>query len=434
MKRLAVRVLAAGVLGISIIVAAPLSSLVIAQDRAVSVLKKNDRNGDDKVSRDEWRGPSSAFKAIDSNGDDFLSLEELRTRFGSNGGKIGGDPAGSKIPGGTGGIPSAAPVMWIDVHAHTPGKQYTDFLSGVGAAAEAIEGSSISKMILMPTPQSDYDNNWTLDDFVSLAKSKPGLFAVMGGGGSLNPMIHDESPDGTVSDALRKRFARKAEEILQQGAVGFGEMSILHLSLVQGHRYASVPGDHPLFLLLADIAANNDVPIDMHFDPVVEDLETPDWLSSSRNPSTLKRNIDGFERLLEHNRKARIVWAHAGSDNVGHWTVQLTRRLLAKHPNLYMSLRMTPGIGKVMRNHPLDPGGIKQPWLKVFKDFPDRFVIGGDQFFTAYQPGTRSPGSVFAENAGNIRQRATMFLTWLPEELAREIGYENAVRIYKLKR
>ena len=163
----------------------------------------------------------------------------------------------------------------------------------------------------------------------------------MGGGGSLNAMIHDESPDGHPSEQLKRRFAKRAEAILKLGAVGFGELAVLHLSVVPGQEFLNVPADHPLLLMLADIAAKHDVVIDVHFDLVREDIRRPDYLSDE-NPAVLKRNLDSFERLLEHNRDAKICWAHAGSDRLSFWTAAFTREMLARHPNLYMSLRLIP--------------------------------------------------------------------------------------------
>ncbi len=391
-----------------------------AQNRVDAVLQKNDSDGDERISREEWRGPPPAFGRIDSDGDGFLSRAELEARFAAA-------------------APPAAPgpvVSWIDVHTHPAAsvrKDSLDFAGALRVALEAMESSPLSRVILMPTPQGKVlRGQWDLENFLPAARKNPGRFAVMGGGGSLNLMIHAESPDGKVSDELRNRFQRRAEEILRLGAVGFGEMSILHLSLTENHVFSSVAGDHPLFLLLADIAARHDVPIDVHFDPVVEDLALPGWLSPLRNPPELMRNIDGFERLLAHNRQARILWAHAGSDNVGHWTVQLSRRLLAKHPNLYMSLRMTPGRGRLVQNHPLSPNGIKPPWLQLFRDFPDRFVIGGDLFFTTSR--SRGPAAEFGQGAETIRNQTARFLSSLPPDLARKIGTENALRLYKLDR
>jgi len=240
-------------------------------------------------------------------------------------------------------------------------------------------------------------------------------------------MIHRAGTAGAVGDDLKQRFEKQANEILQQGAAGFGEMAVHHLSFMRGHPYESVPADHPLFLLLADIAARHDVVIDLHFDPVTEDIPLPTddtprpgKLTSPPNPKVLQANIAPFERLLTHNRKAKIVWAHAGSDPIGHWTVELSRRLLQSHSNLYMSLRMGGG---APQNLVFDSGGgIKPVWMNLFRDFADRFVIGNDQFIASSRIPGGGPGFVFAQNASLLRKRTKDFLSKLPEDLVRKIG------------
>lgn len=329
---------------------------------------------------------------------------------------------------------TGARIEWIDVHVHPIGGRgrFTDFPSAVKAAVAVMEESGIAKMILMPPPQVDgAAPPFDFDDFLAAVKAHAPRLKFLGGGGSLNAMLQAAGQGPTVSDGVRQRFERKAAEILQAGALGFGEITAHHLSLVPGHPYESVSADHPLLLLLADIAARNDVVIDFHFDPIVEEMKAPDWLATPPNPPVMRTNLAAFERLLEYNRNAKIVWAHAGSDMLGQWTVSLSRRLLEKHPNLYMSLRMTPG--RAPRNHPLDPTGqVKPEWLQLLNDFPDRFVIGGDQFFASAAAG-QGPGSVFAQRAGPMRQRINMFLAALPEALARKIASENATRLYQLK-
>jgi hypothetical protein len=71
-----------------------------------------------------------------------------------------------------------------------------------------------------------------------------------------------------------------------------------------------------------------------------QDSPPPPFLASF-NPARLPANIAAFERLLEHNRQAIIVWAHAGWDDpTGERTVPLMRALLAKHANLSMSIKL----------------------------------------------------------------------------------------------
>jgi len=293
--------------------------------------------------------------------------------------------------------------------------------------------AGIRKMVLMSPPQvygrpAIYDH----EILSEIVRGYPTRFAFLGGGGSLNPMLQAAGETREVGDKLRREFEDKANEILRQGGAGFGEISAHHLSHTAGHPYESVPAEHPLLLQLADTAARGDVPIDLHFDVAAEEIKAPEWLASPPNPQIFHANLAAFERLLAHNRRAKIVWAHAGSDMLGHWTTDLSRKLLEKHPNLFMSLRLAPG--RAPQNHPLGKAGeIRPEWLRLLRDFSDRFVIGGDQFFVSPSVQDRGPGVMFAQRAPMVRQRTGAFLAMLPADLYRKIALENPARLYRLK-
>lgn len=252
---------------------------------------------------------------------------------------------------------------------------------------------------------------------------------MFGGGGSLNPMLQEAGKSPIVTEEVRRRFEVTAQQIIASGAKGFGEITAHHVSLSPSHGYESVPADHPLLLLLADIAAQHDVPIDFHFDPIPEDVDKPSSLSSPQNPAVLKANLVGFERLLAHNRKTKIVWAHAGADPVGYFTPKLVRELLGRHANLALSIRPTaPFPGSMV--HP--KGGVNDKWIAVLRDFPDRFVIGSDSFVVAKAyTGAEAP-RVFEQRSEIQRGGISRLLSYLPEDLARRVGYENAIRLYRL--
>ncbi len=321
-------------------------------------------------------------------------------------------------------------IQWIDVHDHLVADRQ-DFSGAVRAAVAAMDQAHIRRMICMPPPQATF--HFECDAFINALRPHRNRFAFLGGGGSLNVMLQQAGNQANVSASLQREFERKAAEILRWGAVGFGEMTAHHLSLHGAeHPYECVSPDHPLLLLLADIAARHDVPVDLHMDLVVKDIPTPAWLTAPNNPKTLRANLAALERLLDHNPKARICWAHAGSDNIGHWTAELSGNLLRKHPNLYMSLRMGPS--HVPENFPLTrQGEIKAEWLAVFREFPNRFVIGDDQFIlsTTYRGPQLAVDS--SRNVSMLRERTVVFLNALPANLAQKIASENAVILYKLK-
>ena len=321
--------------------------------------------------------------------------------------------------------PPVAPLRYVDVHVHP--------IAGSMEEPRAVmKEAGIRAMVLMPPPQvSGMRRIADHESFVAAVRDQPASFAFLGGGGSLNLMIHDTAAE-RVDTAVRERFAARARKILADGAAGFGEMSPHHLSAMPGHPYESVPADHPLFLLLADIAAENNAVIDLHFDLVARDTVLPPRFSASLNPGTLRANLEGFERLLAHNRGARVVWAHAGSDRIGHWTPQLSRTLLARHPNLYMSIRL--GLAKMaVPNAMLLPdAGLDPEWRAVLEEYSDRFVVGGDQFFVTGLQGS-GPGIEFSRLAPAQRQLQAALLALLPPETARRIGYENALRLYRIR-
>jgi predicted TIM-barrel fold metal-dependent hydrolase len=297
--------------------------------------------------------------------------------------------------------PVAALSPYIDVHAHLePGT----LDASIEAAHQALKSENAVEIFVLPPPfTADDSSRFDSEEIATAERKFRGDFAFLGGGGTLNPMIQEAMRSGHVSPQARRDFRSRAEEILRKGAIGFGEMAAEHFAGGTPYQYA--PADHPLFLLLADIAAQHGVPIDLHME-------------------ALHDNIAAFERLLAHNQGANIVWAHAGSDNTGYRTPDLCRRLFRAHSNLYMQIKLDPvSPGK---NYPLDSvsGRINSEWLRLFQDFPDRFVIGTDQHYP--MPGSGPP----AAPARQRWQASVLLLNQLPADIRQKIGSQNAQRIY----
>ena len=97
----------------------------------------------------------------------------------------------------------------------------------------------------------------------------------------------------------------------------------------------------------------------------------------------------------------------------------MSRKLLAAHPNLYMEIKYDPGFpGK---DPPIADGKLKPEWLKLYQDFPDRFIIGSDQHFDP-------PATVPLARA----QQNALLLNQLPAELRKKVASENALKLYNL--
>ncbi len=336
------------------------------------------------------------------------------------------------------GFAAAAELSVVDTHNHlfgrfgAPGRPAViDYDGAARRALETMDRLGIRTLLILPPPFSlDPVHPYDADDLAAVVRRHPGRFAFLAGGGSLNVMIQEAVRDGGVSPASARAFDRRARAILAAGAVGFGELTAEHLSMNPRHPYIWAPPDHPLFLRLADIAAEARVPIDLHMEAVAEARRPPGRLAAPPNPARLTPNITAFERLLAHNRGASIIWSHAGWDNTGQRTVDLSRRLLAAHPNLYMSLRVAPrggGEGRGFETTPVGSDGtVKPEWQALMTAFPKRFLIGSDEFFPSPRMRIRRHPSTGSTG------RTIKLLRSLPPALADAVGHQNARRLFRL--
>jgi len=387
-----------------------------ARERAsfAQMLEQMDTDGDGRIARAEFRGPPAAFARLDTDGDGFITAAE-----GEEGPGRQGQGQGQRVEDG-------AALRLIDGHLHlSVGRDAAaDHAGAARAAIQMMDEQGIAVGVLMwqPAPAGHYPAHYERD-LLKVARDHPGRFAVLGGGATLNGMINSAHRNGTLTEAERKAFADTAERLLADGVVGFGELTALHYSFSSSHPFEAVPPDHPLFLLLADIAAKHGVPIDLHVEAVPDDMPTqPEVLKrSNSNPRISKGNLAAFERLLAHNRGAAIVWAHAGWDNTGHRTPALMRQLMNRHPNLYHSLKLFPAV--VSGGSAAPDGRLTAEWVRLIADFPDRFIMGTDNQTQAAGASRRRPQGA---------ERTVRAIRALPPALARKVGYENAARLFKI--
>ncbi len=319
-----------------------------------------------------------------------------------------GDAAqGASVPAAT------AAASFVDVHTHLargdPGQ-------AVRAALAAMPREHAARLVFLPPPfTADDPGRYDAELLLPAITGHADRLAAFGGGGTLNPLIQESVHTGDAGRAVRERFRRAAEQLLRDGVAGFGEIAVEHFP--GATPYQSAPPDHPLLLLLADVAAEHGVPIDLHMEAVTRPMSLPDGAEAPAHRRELTPNVEAFERLLSHDPRARIVWAHAGWDNTGARTPALCRRLLRAHPNLFMDVKLDPA--RPGRNPPLrhGTGDLDPEWLQLFRDFPDRFVVGTDQHY----PEPSVPVQRW-QAMGALLER-------LPPDLRRSIGTENAARL-----
>lgn len=333
----------------------------------------------------------------------------------------------------------AAERRWIDVHMHVVSGPDRELRSAVEQAVARMDALGIAKAVVfpppMPGPLFDYP------DYVPELQRYPDRFGFLGGGGYLNSILHKFAQPDSVTDEIKQRFIGQARRMVDAGAVGFGEIALLHLSLTPNHPFEQATPVHPLMLALVEIAGRRGVVIDLHMDAVPGEgpMRTPAALNRPANPPTLMGNIVAFERLLAHERRARIVWAHGGSDLTGHMSPALVHRLMDAHPNLYMSLRPVPAgvtvaklTGLPFYNTLLTESGVVGQWIDLLKKHSDRFVMGADAFFLASTARTGTGAATLSRGNEARFTGAAQLVSRLPAELARKIGQENAARLYSL--
>ena len=333
---------------------------------------------------------------------------------------------------------AAATATWADVHMHLIGGPQRQFDQAAERAMAEMERRGITKAVVFPPPLP-MPGLFDYGDYVGTVRRNPAKFAFLAGGGTLNPAIQQTDP-AAVTPAVRTQFVDDARRMLDAGAAGFGEIAVLHLSLVPNHPFEETGVEHPLLYALVEVAGERKAVIDLHMDAVpAPDLATPQNLKVPPNPPRLHANIPGFERLLAHNRDARIVWAHGGSDMTGQLTPALIGRLMTAHPNLHMSLR--PIVPRSARANPfnlsitnllLTESGFDPDWLALLTKFPARFVMGGDAFFTAESVPPESAAAMLTRGNDNRLTAAGVVMSRLPPDLAQAIGHDNAARLYRL--
>lgn len=329
---------------------------------------------------------------------------------------------------------STSEVSFIDTHTHLDRKSAATFEESFLVSAERfvalMEDYHVKTALLMPPPQKEgQENTYDYEAFQEVLAQYPDTFKLVAGGGSLNKMITTVDAD-EVTDDVRKSFRAKAQELIDIGVVGFGEMTAMHLCMNDTHQYVAAPPDHPLFLELADLAAQYNVPIDLHMEAIQKDIPTPrSYLERcAKNPETLPATIPGLRRLLEHNPKANIVWQHMGWDLTGERSPDVLRELLETYDNLYLAIRVLTKeeLSRGLIFHPIVDvnGKTDNDWVELMQDFPDRFVVGSDEFIT---------GSESVAAKSESFKPTWTFVSTLDPSLAYKIGYANAARLYHLE-
>jgi predicted TIM-barrel fold metal-dependent hydrolase len=120
-------------------------------------------------------------------------------------------------------------------------------------------------------------------------------------------------------------------------------------------------------------------------------------------------DAQAIEKLFALDPKARILWAHAGMSE----PPEVVDRTLGRHTTLWADLSYRD----------VAPGGTLDPaWKALFLKYPDRFIYGSDTWIPSRW-----------EEVDSLTQQARGWLAQLPLEVAENIAWRNAERIFGKK-
>lgn len=118
---------------------------------------------------------------------------------------------------------------------------------------------------------------------------------------------------------------------------------------------------------------------------------------------------EALDLIFETWPEARVLWAHSGFTNPDN-----IADALKTHPRLWSDLAFRSDMAR--------GGEVSPQWAELFTNYPERFMVGTDTFAPErwYYVG---PHAEFSRN----------WLASLPDDLARNIAYENAERMLATK-
>src|SRR3989442_10321648 len=106
-----------------------------------------------------------------------------------------------------------APLPYIDAHTHI---YQLDPEGAVTLILSAMERLNTAKAFIQTEPYGpDNPGRWDAELILPAVKKHPQKLAVLGGGGTLNPMILEAYRTGDAGPEARKKFRHRAEELLR---------------------------------------------------------------------------------------------------------------------------------------------------------------------------------------------------------------------------
>ena len=217
-------------------------------------------------------------------------------------------------------------------------------------------------------------------------------FGVLYFNGGASATENADTPD------FRALLQRAEAEFKTARLKGFGELFVNNRTSNSNPAFRrKIAADAPTVRAMYHLAAKYGGFVAMHMEADRDSLQQLDVLASIEPRATV---------ILSHCG----VWADA----------RTIRTLMDKQPNIHCDLayRSPPAARQVPARFIFDETGVKQEWLDLIEQKPDRFMIGTDAFCCDY-----------GQAIDSFRKG---LLPWLSPGTLRKVAYENAQRLMKL--
>ena len=151
---------------------------------------------------------------------------------------------------------------------------------------------------------------------------------------------------------------------------GIGELMSHHDDLT-ALTYGEPPRiDHPAFLEIFDLGAEEGLPVLIHHN-----------ITAQNNEEIIYR--DELERAVAHNENCKIIWAHMGiSRRVEVKNLpQIVDEMFAAHPNFYADISWVVYDYYMLGEFPdgYFTGNTSDDWVALMEKYPDRIMVGTDK-------------------------------------------------------
>jgi len=327
-------------------------------------------------------------------------------------------------------------MHYIDTHSHVaPGVDFDEVIDNLNA-------NEVSHIVIMPRGGS------TEARVIEFYEKYPHRVIPFYGGHAIQNLLKKGSHTSTSKEGIQffkgyrnDWWEQHLEQSIKQIEIalkgkpfrGIGEIRLRHYGNgpkvpEKKHDYY-FPPDSPFMMRLIDLAATSGLPVAIHMEAESRG-EHIEFLKKSADEDTLSP----FERLLDHNKDAVIIWCH-----LGRATPELVKKMLDKHPHLYTDISDVQPRGVhvkgvppesiaiyreyTLKNSVIDENGhLIDSWKKLFMSYPDRIMLGCD----AMSP--RCYGQMYTALMNELKN----ILSQLTTDVAQKIAYQNAKKIFKI--